>query len=80
VWQVLESAKDLFLGVEPPRQHVPPCVWYGTACLLMRGLTVCVLFEISGEGCGYTWDPSGARGAREGETLAECKIDPKEPL
>jgi hypothetical protein len=31
-WQVLESAKDLFLGVDPPGQHVPPCVWYGTTC------------------------------------------------
>jgi hypothetical protein len=32
VWQVLELAKDLFLGVDPPEQHVPPHVWYGTAC------------------------------------------------
>jgi hypothetical protein len=24
VWQVIESAKDLFLGVDPPGQHVPP--------------------------------------------------------
>jgi hypothetical protein len=31
VWQVLESAKDLFLGVDPLGQHVTPCVWYGTA-------------------------------------------------
>jgi hypothetical protein len=31
VWQVLESAKDLFLGVDPPRQHVPPYVRYGMA-------------------------------------------------
>jgi hypothetical protein len=29
VWQVLESAKDLFLGVDPPGQHVPPRVQYG---------------------------------------------------
>jgi hypothetical protein len=27
VWQVLESAKDLFLGVDPLGQHVLPCVW-----------------------------------------------------
>jgi hypothetical protein len=26
VWQVLESAKDLFLGVDPPGQHVLACV------------------------------------------------------
>jgi hypothetical protein len=32
VWQVLESAKDLFLGVDPPGQHVSHCVWYGMAC------------------------------------------------
>jgi hypothetical protein len=29
---------------------------------------------------GYTWDPLGARGARDGKTLAECKTGPKEPL
>jgi hypothetical protein len=35
VWQVLESAKDLFLGVDPPPlpgQLVPPCVRCGTTC------------------------------------------------
>jgi hypothetical protein len=32
VWQVLESAKDLFLGVDPLGQHVPPRVWYGMTC------------------------------------------------
>jgi hypothetical protein len=31
VWQVLESAKDLFLGVDALGQHVPPCVRYGMA-------------------------------------------------
>jgi hypothetical protein len=29
--QVLESAKDLLLGVDLPRQHVPPYVRYGMA-------------------------------------------------
>jgi hypothetical protein len=38
-------------------------------------LWVCVLFEINGEGYGYTWDPPSATGAREGETLAECKTN-----
>jgi hypothetical protein len=32
VWQVLESAKDMFLGVNPLGQHMPPHVRYGTAC------------------------------------------------
>jgi hypothetical protein len=31
VWQVLQSAKDLFLGVAPAGQHVLPRVQYGTA-------------------------------------------------
>jgi hypothetical protein len=34
---LLESTKDRFLGVDPPGQHVSPRVWYGTACLLIRG-------------------------------------------
>jgi hypothetical protein len=29
---MLESAKDRVSGVDPPGQHVPPCVRYGTAC------------------------------------------------
>jgi hypothetical protein len=62
---VLESAKDLFLGVDPPGQYVPPRVWYGMACLLIREHWVCVLFEINEEGYGYTWDQPGARGAQE---------------
>ena len=33
---VLESAKDRVLGVDTPGQQVPPCVRYGTACLLVR--------------------------------------------
>jgi hypothetical protein len=32
VWHVLESAKDLFLAVDPPGQHELPCVQYGMAC------------------------------------------------
>jgi hypothetical protein len=31
---MLESAKDRVIGVGTPGQQVPPCVWYGTACLL----------------------------------------------
>jgi hypothetical protein len=32
VWQLLESAKDLFLGIDPAKQHVPPRVRYGASC------------------------------------------------
>jgi hypothetical protein len=32
VWKVLESAKDLFLGVDPLEQHVLSRVQYGTIC------------------------------------------------
>jgi hypothetical protein len=34
-WFLLKSAKDRFLGVDHPRQTVPPCVWYGTTCRLI---------------------------------------------
>jgi hypothetical protein len=33
---MLKSAKDQILGVDTPRQHVPPHVRYGTTCLLIR--------------------------------------------
>jgi hypothetical protein len=36
---ILESAKDQILGVDTPEQHVPPRLWYGTACLLIRYAT-----------------------------------------
>jgi hypothetical protein len=37
MWFVmLESAKDRVIGVNTPGQQVPPCVRYGTACLLIR--------------------------------------------
>jgi hypothetical protein len=37
LWLVfLKSAKDQFLGADPLGQHVPPRVWYETACLLIR--------------------------------------------
>jgi hypothetical protein len=37
MWFVmLEFAKDRIIGVDTPRQWVPPRVWYGTACLLIR--------------------------------------------
>jgi hypothetical protein len=43
MWIVmLESAKDQILGVDPPEQHVPPHVRYGTDCLLIRNSIGCV--------------------------------------
>jgi hypothetical protein len=43
MWLVmLKSAKDQILGVDTPGQHVPPRVWYGTACLLIRYAIGCV--------------------------------------
>jgi hypothetical protein len=37
LWHVvLELSKDKILGVDTPRQQVPPCVRYGTTCLLIR--------------------------------------------
>jgi hypothetical protein len=54
-----------------------PRVRYGMTCLLIRELCVCVLFESNEEKYGYTWDLLGASGAHEGESLAECRTDPK---
>jgi hypothetical protein len=43
MWFVmLESTKDWILGVDTPGQHVPPRVWYGMACLLIRNIIGCV--------------------------------------
>jgi hypothetical protein len=50
VWQVLESAMDMFLGVDTPGQHVTPHVQYRMTCSLIRKLSLCVLFKISGKG------------------------------
>jgi hypothetical protein len=37
MWFVmLTSTKDRVIGVDTLGQQVPPCVWYGTACLLIR--------------------------------------------
>jgi hypothetical protein len=35
---MLESAKDRFLRVDTPGQHVPPRVQYGMTCLLIMVL------------------------------------------
>jgi hypothetical protein len=39
---MLEFAKDQFIGVDTPRQHVSPRVWYGMACLQIRYAIGCV--------------------------------------
>jgi hypothetical protein len=37
MWFVmLKSAKDQVIGVDTPGQQVPPHVWYGMACPLIR--------------------------------------------
>jgi hypothetical protein len=47
MWFVmLESAKDRMLGVDTPGQHVPPCVQYRTACLIIRYAVGCVSCSI----------------------------------
>jgi hypothetical protein len=50
MWIVMfESAKDRVLGVDTLGQQVPPCVWYGTACLLIRDVVGC-------ESCSAVWE------------------------
>jgi hypothetical protein len=54
MWLVmLESAKDWILGVDPPGQHVPPRIQYGTACLLIRYATGSVSCSVD-----WGWLPS----------------------
>jgi hypothetical protein len=45
---MLESAMDRVLGVDTPGQQVPPCVRYGTTCLLIRDAIGC-------ESCSAVW-------------------------
>jgi hypothetical protein len=44
----LESTKDLVLGVDTPRQQVPPRVRYGMAYLLLRAV-------VGSESCSVLW-------------------------
>jgi hypothetical protein len=58
----LESAKDRVLGVDTPGQQVPPHVWYGMACLLIRD-------AVGGVPCSVEWEIGvviclGSHGAR----------------
>jgi hypothetical protein len=38
---MLEFAEDQILVVDTPGQQVPPRVWYGTTCLLIRDAVGC---------------------------------------
>jgi hypothetical protein len=50
MWIVLlESAKNRVIGVDTPGQQVPPRVWYGTACLLIRDDVEVWLAQMSGK-------------------------------
>jgi hypothetical protein len=81
-WHVVfESAKDRILGVDTPGQHVPPRVWYGTTCLLVRNVIGCVSYLVEWGWASLfvsyfvtyfvkTPEPHGARGAFTGESLA----------
>jgi hypothetical protein len=33
---MIESAKDRVIGVDTPGQQVPPRIWYGTTCPVIR--------------------------------------------
>jgi hypothetical protein len=62
---VLELAKDLFIGVDPPppRQHVSPHIWYVIACLLIRDTLASVSDLVEWRGIVNTsLIPHGARG------------------
>jgi hypothetical protein len=49
MWSImLESANDLVFGVDTPVQQVPPSVWYGMACLLIRDAE-------GSESCSTVW-------------------------
>jgi hypothetical protein len=49
MWFVmLKFAKDRILGEDTPGEHVPPRVWYGMACLLIRIVIGC-------ESCSVVW-------------------------
>jgi hypothetical protein len=45
---MLKSSKDLILGLDTPRQPVPPHVQYGMTCLLIR-------IAIDCESCSVVW-------------------------
>jgi hypothetical protein len=60
---LLKLAKDRFLEVDPPGQHVPPRVRYGMVCWLIRKALVSLYCWMSGPGMAIPRRPQGARGA-----------------
>jgi hypothetical protein len=68
---MLESAKDWILGVHTPGQHLPPCVWYGLACLLIRYIVGCESCSmVWGKTQDVIWSTRCKRGLIHEETLA----------
>jgi hypothetical protein len=50
---VLEYAKDQILEVDTPGQHVPPGVWCGMTCLLIRNSIGSVSYLVEWEMTSY---------------------------
>jgi hypothetical protein len=59
---LLESANDRVIGVDTLGQQVPPCVWYGAACPLIRDAVGSVPCSDEWELCVVT--RLGSHGAR----------------
>jgi hypothetical protein len=71
MWLVMfESAKDQTLGVNTPGQHMPPCVRYGMACLLIRDV-------VGSAPCSYVWEVACSFAQAHWES--ECSEDPSYP-
>jgi hypothetical protein len=64
MWYVmLKSTKDRVIGVDTPGQQVSSCVWYGTACLLIRDAVESVSYSDEWEiGVVTRLGSHGARG------------------
>jgi hypothetical protein len=71
---LLESAKDQFLGVDLPGQHVPPRVWYGMTCLLIRDVVGSVPYSDEWK---VTWSFAQAQMVQEGSWY---RVLPQETL
>jgi hypothetical protein len=65
---LLKTAKDQILGVDTPGQQVPPHVWHGTACLLIRNTIGGVSYSYE---WGLTWYFTQAHMVQEGPLLGK---------